>query len=666
MCGIVGTLNFGSEGPVEESLMRAMLGAVRHRGPDEFGIYLDRGAEFALGLGHARLSIIDLGGGQQPISNEDGSIWIVFNGEIFNYIELQEELRKRGHQLATSTDTEVIVHLYEEDGIDCVKHLNGQFAFAIWDARKEQLFLARDRLGIRPLYWTSQGGFLSFASELKSLFVDPRLSAELDPVALDQVFTYWSPLAPRTAFRGIQTLPPGHRLVIDGKRRQRIERYWGLQFPAAGAERRDDADTCAEQLRDLLVDAARLRLRADVPVGAYLSGGLDSSAITAFVRQHFVNHLETFSIGFEDEAFDESVFQQQMAQHLGTKHHFITCTHEEIGQAFPDVIWHTEVPILRTAPVPLFLLSKLVQDVGFKVVLTGEGADEILCGYNIFKETKIRRFWARQPESTWRPALLRKLYAYVGNLGQADDSYLRKFFGQGLEDVDSPSYSHDIRWNNTSRCKRMFSDRLRAELAGVPDEPLAEKLSLPSDFTSWHPITRAQYLEGTIFLAGYLLSSQGDRMGMAHSLEGRFPFLDHRVVEFCNELAPSRKLPFLNEKQLLKRCTRDLLPERVHRRPKQPYRAPIQKSFFPNGKPLEWVAEILSPAEIEASGCFNPKATEQLVKKVQRFDNLGETDNMALAGLLSTQLVHRRFVDDFCPSRPLDERDNVKVVSKNL
>jgi asparagine synthase (glutamine-hydrolysing) len=297
-------------------------------------------------------------------------------------------------------------------------------------------------------------------------------------------------------------------------------------------------------------------------------------------------------------------------------------------------------------------------------VLTGEGADEFLCGYNIFKETKIRRFWSRQPESTWRPALLRKLYAYIGDLSQADDSYLRRFFGQGLGDVDSPSYSHDIRWRNSSRCKRIFSERLRAELADVPDKPLEEKLGLPSDFTSWHPMGRAQYLEGTIFLAGYLLSSQGDRMGMAHSVEGRFPFLDHRVVEFLNGLAPSRKLPFLDEKQLLKRCTRDLLPDRVNKRPKQPYRAPIHKSFFPGGKPLEWVAEILAPAQIEASGCFNPKAAEQLVKKIQRFGSLSETDDMALAGMLSTQLVHRRFVADYCPSGPLDERDNVKIVSK--
>jgi len=665
VCGIVGTVTFGSQNSVDESLIRGMLGAIRHRGPDEFGIYLERGAEFGLGLGNARLSIIDLGGGQQPISNEDGSIWIVFNGEIFNYVELRQELEGRGHRLATSTDTEVIVHLYEEHGPDCVTHLNGQFAFAIWDERKGQLCLARDRLGIRPLYYTAQSGFLSFASELKCLFVDPRISAELDPTALDQLFTFWSPLAPRTAFRGIQTLPPGHRLLVDIRGNQQIEQYWGLDFPAAGTECRDDPDSCAQQLRDLLVDAARLRLRADVPVGAYLSGGLDSSAIAAFVRQHFVNRLETFSIAFADEAFDESEYQQQMAAHLGTQHHVITCTHEDIGRAFPDVIWHTEVPILRTAPVPLFLLSKLVREIGFKVVLTGEGADEVLCGYNIFKETKIRRFWARQPESTWRPALLRKLYAYVGDLSQADDSYVRKFFGQGLGDVDSPSYSHDIRWRNCRRCKRIFSDRLRAELDGAPDKPFAEDLSLPAEFATWHPIARAQYLEGTIFLAGYLLSSQGDRMAMAHSVEGRFPFLDHRVVEFCNGLAPLRKLPFLDEKNLLKRCTRDLLPDRVNKRPKQPYRAPIHKSFFPNGQPLEWVAESLTPAQLEASACFNPKAVAQLVKKIQRLGRLSETDDMTLAGLLSTQLVYRRFIADYRPAGPLSERDNVKIVSKN-
>jgi asparagine synthase (glutamine-hydrolysing) len=320
------------------------------------------------------------------------------------------------------------------------------------------------------------------------------------------------------------------------------------------------------------------------------------------------------------------------------------------------VIWHTEIPIMRTSPVPLYLLSQLVLDHNFKVVLTGEGADEFLAGYNIFKEAKIRRFWARQPESDWRPALLQKLYPYISSLSQGSDAYLKKFFGQGLGDTEAPDYSHAIRWRNTSRGKRLFSRELRAAL-GEQAAP-----ALPEAFERWSPLARAQYLEITIFLAEYLLSSQGDRVAMAHSVEGRFPFLDHRVVEFCNQLPPQAKLRGLDEKHLLKRAMRDLLPEAIWERPKRPYRAPIHRSFFPEGQALDWVAEALSPAQLQAGGYFEPQAVAQLFKKIERFGALGETDDMALAGLLSTQLVHRRFISDYRPPSPLNDQDDVKTI----
>jgi asparagine synthase (glutamine-hydrolysing) len=669
MCGIVGTLNLTQDHPIDQSLLRAMLGTIRHRGPDQFGVYVFQDDRSGVGLGNARLSIIDLGGGQQPISNEDGTLWIVFNGEIFNYVELQPELEAQGHRLSTDSDTEVIVHLYEQYGPACVDYLNGQFAFAIWDERARSLFIARDRLGIRPVYYTIQDGALIFASEIKALLADPRVPAELDPVALDQIFTFWSPLSPRTAFRGIQTLPPGHWLVARPGGGITVKRYWKLSFPEdEPAPRhslfaiRHSLDDYAQRLRDILVDATRIRLRADVPVGAYLSGGLDSSTITALIHHYTDNRLETFSIAFTDKAFDESTFQQQMAEHLGTRHHLITCTHDDIGRVFPSVIWHTETPIMRASPAPLYLLSQLVRDHNFKVVLTGEGADEFLAGYNIFKEAKIRRFWARQPESDWRPALLKKLYPYIGGLAQGSDAFLTKFFGQGLTEVDAPDYSHAIRWRNTSRSKRIFSQELRAALDGQP----AETLSLPDELERWSPLARAQYLEITIFLTEYLLSSQGDRVAMAHSVEGRFPFLDHRVVEFCNQLPPHFKLRGLDEKHLLKRAVRDLLPEAIWHRPKRPYRAPIHRSFFPGGQPLEWVADLLSPAQIEAAGCFQPQAVAALLKKIQRLGTLSESDDMALAGLLSTQLVHRQFVADYGPLPPLGDQDDVKIVIRRL
>lgn len=662
MCGIVGILNQTEQQPISEMQMRAMLGAVRHRGPDQFGVYRFQDEQSGVGLGNARLSIIDLGGGQQPISNETGDIWIVFNGEIFNYVELRPVLQKLGHCLATASDTEIIVHLYEEYGPDCVQHLNGQFAFAIWDEREHTLFMARDRAGIRPLYYTEQGGALLFASEIKALLTDDRVTAVLDPLTLDQIFTYWSPLSPRSAFVGIHTLPPGHWLLAKPGQPIQIKAYWQPHFPDKDAPPPDySLDEAAAHLRQLLVDATQIRLRADVPVGAYLSGGLDSSAIAAFIRHYTGSHLETFSIAFDDAAFDESRFQQRMAAHLGTTHHIVTATHQDIGDAFPQVIWHTETPLTRTSPAPLFLLSKLVQEKQFKVVLTGEGADEFLGGYNIFKENKVRRFWAREPDSALRPRLLTRLYPYIAALGQGSDAYLRKFFGHALTETANPYYSHLIRWRNTSRSKRLFSPALKAKLDG---EETAVP-SLPLHFEKWTPLAQAQFLEITVFMAEYLLSSQGDRVAMAHSIEGRFPFLDHRVMEFANQLPPHYKLRGLDEKHVLKRAVSDLLPPEIWNRPKRPYRAPIHRSFFPEKRPLPWVRDMLSPEKIEAAGCFHPPAITALINKVERLGQLSESDDMTLAGILSTQLVYQQFVAHPQPGPPLTPQDDVKSINRS-
>jgi asparagine synthase (glutamine-hydrolysing) len=663
MCGIVGRVNLQTDEAVAVETLQTMLGAIRHRGPDEFGVYTFNDAASQVGLGSARLSIIDLSSGQQPMTNEDRSLWIVFNGEIFNYVELRAELLAQGHALATQSDTEVIVHLYEQMGPACLERLNGQFVFAIWDEKQRSLFIARDRTGIRPLHYSLQDGNLTFASEIKALLAYPGLVAEFDPVALDQTFTFWSPLSPRTAFKGINTLPPGHWLLLEADGTLRIERYWEMTFPLSGDRQSDVAlpeEEAAAQLRDLLVDATRLRLRADVPVGAYLSGGLDSSTITTLVHRYTSNHLETFSIAFTDVAFDESPFQETMAAALGTRHNLVTCSHTDIGMAFPDVIWHTEAPLLRTAPVPLYLLSRLVHEHDFKVVLTGEGADEFLGGYNIFKEAKIRRFWARQPESALRPSLLKKLYGYVGNLADGNIAYLQRFFGQGLEEVDDPFYSHRIRWRNTARSKRFFSPELRAAASPSDEWPV----TLPAGFRQWSPLAQAQYLEATIFLPEYLLSSQGDRVGMAHSVEGRFPFLDHRVVEFCNALPAHYKLRGLQEKYLLKRAVRDLLPEEIWKRPKRPYRAPIHRSFFPEGRALGWVADVLSPSQIEATGVFDAPAVAKLAQKVERTGVLGETDDMALAGILSTQLLYQHFVSGYRRPQPVGVKEPCRVVRR--
>ncbi|MBN2472494.1 MAG: asparagine synthase (glutamine-hydrolyzing) [Anaerolineae bacterium] len=652
MCGIVGVLNLTTPNGIDEIRLRQMLALIRHRGPDQFGIYRDS----HVGLGSARLSIIDLSTGQQPIANEDRSQWIVFNGEVFNYVELRPALEARGHQFETTSDTEVILHLYEDYGPDCLQYLNGQFAIAIWDAREQALFLARDRVGIRPLYYTVAGDTLIFGSEIKAILADPRVTAEIDPEALNQIFTFWSTLSPRTVYKGIQEVPPGHYLIArDGE--ITIKPYWTLRFPPDGGHSTADLDALLEEFRELLVDSTRIRLRADVPVGAYLSGGLDSSATSAIIRNYTSNHLDTFSIAFSDPDYDESVYQQQMARFLGTDHQVVQVTHEDIGRVFPDVIWHAEVPVMRTSPAPMFLLSKLVQDNNFKVVLTGEGADEFLGGYNIFKEAKIRRFWARQPDSQIRPLLLKRLYPYIGDLTSSGSAYLMAFFQQGLTDVEADDYSHALRWRTTSRTRRFFSNDLKQALGGSQPEAT---LAYPPEFVEWSPLNQAQYLEATIFMSQYLLSSQGDRMGMAHSVEGRFPFLDYRLIEFANRLPARYKLRGLNEKYLLKRLASRWIPDEIWRRPKRPYRAPIHRSFF-NERTPAYVRELLSPEGISAAGYFNPAAVSQMVRKIEQGVHTGETDDMALAGILSTQLVHQQFVADFKMPPPLSEADDVKV-----
>ncbi|BDU74127.1 asparagine synthase (glutamine-hydrolyzing) [Mesoterricola silvestris] len=649
MCGVVGFCALGEAAPARAETLRAMLGAIRHRGPDQFGIYLDG----PTGLGNARLSIIDLSTGQQPISNEDGTLWIVFNGEIFNHPELRLELEARGHRYATSCDTETVLHAYEEFGPDCLSRFNGQFAIAIWDTVKRTLFLARDRLGVRPLFYAQGGGSLVFGSEIKAILAHPDVAAEADPGALDEIFTYWSTLSPRTFFKGVRELPPGHHLLVrDGQ--VALEPWWEMGFPEPGPVR--SLADCAAELRELLIDATRLRLRADVPVGAYLSGGLDSSTITAIIRTFTSNPLETFSIAFDDPAFDESGFQASMARSLGTRHHVVHASHADIGRIFPEVVWHAETPMMRTSPAPMFLLSGLVRRKDFKVVLTGEGADEFLAGYDLFKEARIRRFWAARPDSKLRQDLFGRIYPWIAGLTQGNASYASAFFGMGLSDTGARDYSHAIRWRTTARAKRFFSPGF-VERVGPARSP-----AYPEGFDGWDPLHQAQFLEISIFLSQYLLSSQSDRMAMGHSVEGRFPFLDYRVVDFCNRLPPGLKLRGLTEKFLLKEVSREWLPPEITDRPKQPFRAPIQRAFFGPSAP-EYLEELLSPAAIADAGYFNPRAVDQLVAKLRQGHAHSETDDMALAGIVSTQLVHRQFLSGFKPSPALDGSDDIKVVT---
>lgn len=647
MCGIAGIIRSDRQ-MVQQTELHSMIATLNHRGPDASGVV----SSGSVGFAHSRLSIVDLAGGIQPMQTPDGMLTVTFNGEIFNHIELRSLLKSKGYQFQTHSDTEVILHMYAEYGPECVQHFNGQWAFAIHDKKQDQVFLSRDRMGIRPLVYTRTPGRFLFASEVKALFALPDVERKVDLTALNQLFTFWSPLPPQTFFAGISELPPAHSMIVKNGD-VRIWQYWNLDYSPNEESR--SLDDWAEELRALLINATQLRLRADVSVGAYLSGGLDSSVTAAIIRNYTNAPLNTFSVNFSDKDFDESQFQQEMIRELGTDHQTVCCSYADIGRVFPQVIQHTEKPVLRTAPAPMYLLSKLVRDSQFKVVMTGEGADEVLGGYDLFKETKIRRFWSRQPDSKIRPLLLKRLYPYMKNLQAQSPAYLKAFFNIREDELNSPFFSHLPRWDLTSKLKTFFSDDVKHEL--VNQDPLSDFAhQLPEQFSGWPSFCQAQYLESINLMPGYILSSQGDRMAMGNSIEGRFPFLDYRVVEFAARVPVRYKMNGLNEKFLLKHAMRDLIPDAIRKRPKQPYRAPDAHSFIDSEQQqarFEYVDRLLSPEKLQETGLFHPTAVQRLVRKMEQGRAIGTRDNMALVGILSTQLV----VEQMIQGQPVTEHN---------
>jgi len=661
MCGIVGVCELQGGQNVSPHELQRMMAPARHRGPDEAGIYLDDG----VGLGHLRLSIIDLQSGCQPIHNEEETLWIVYNGEVFNYVELRQELQEQGHRFYTTSDTEVILHLYEREGPRCVERMNGQFAFAIWDRVNRELFVARDRVGIRPVHYAIHEGRLLFASEIKSLFTLPGLRRELDPVSLDQIFTFWSVLPGRTAFRDIHELPPGHYLkvsrgIVD------IKKYWEIPIYDRQEQLQEPAETIGERIAELLVDAIRIRLRADVPIGCYVSGGLDSSGVAALATRRLGVHWNTFGIRFEQEAFDEGTHQERMASFLGSTHRQLWATPQRIGEAFAQTLWHCETPLLRTAPVPLYLLAQVVRESGLKVVLTGEGADEVFGGYDIFKEAKVRQFWSRQPDSTTRTLLLGQLYGDIFH-NQNAKRFFQSFFGQGLDRARDPLFSHALRWGNTSKTKTFFSNELKAAI-GAADPYESLRRSLPERYSHLDTVGKAQYLETMIFLSHYLLSSQGDRVAMAHSIEIRLPFLDYRVIDLLARVPSKWKILGMDEKHILKKILRPVLPAEIVARRKQPYRAPVVNCLLA-GTSGESARELLTDDAVRRAGLFDAGKVSKLLTKLRTVENPSEIDSMALAGILSSHIIHQQFVENF-PARPhvsirpdlvVDQRAGVKA-----
>jgi asparagine synthase (glutamine-hydrolysing) len=471
------------------------------------------------------------------------------------------------------------------------------------------------------------------------------LPRRFDDVGLDQFLTFWTPVAPRTIFEGIEEIEPGTVRTYTPTQ-VRSTRCWDPSYLPAEADPACTLEDAVDLVREGLEKATSLRmLRADVPVGSYLSGGLDSSFVAALGLRAKGSKFSTFSLRFEDAEYDETAYQRQMVDFLGSDHHEVLVSRGDIATVFPDVIRHTERPVLRTAPAPLYLLSQLVRKAGIKVVLTGEGADEMFAGYDLFREAKIRRFWAKQPQSQRRAQLLERLYPYLARSPVSQRAMTRQFFGQHLDRASDPGFGHAIRWQGAAALKRLLAPDMREQLRDT--DAVAELLQdSPAGFDRWAPLSQDQYLEIRTLMSGYLLSSQGDRMLMAHSVEGRFPFLDRHVGALAESLPPSYKLRVLDEKHVLKRAAAGLVPASIRERAKQPYRAPDALSFAEPAA-AEWINEIASEQALADAGVFAPSAGRRLIEKCfaraadGQFSN---SDNMGIVGILSTQLVHHYFV----------------------
>ena len=641
MCGFAGILNLDKAlAPPDRVSLSSMIGVLSHRGPDEYGIYRDA----QLGLVHARLSIVDLQSGQQPMCAHQSKVWIAFNGEIFNFPELRRELQAMGYYFATQSDTEVILQAWRAWGERAFLRFNGQWAVAIWDAGLNKLVLARDPNGVCPLHWAAFRGRLYFGSEIKAIFAaNVDIPRAFDSVGLDRALTFWTTVAPRTVFQGVHELEPGHVRTFESGQVRDVDLSppW---FYGKAAEFKGDLQEAVGAVESALTEAVEMRmLRADVPVGSYLSGGLDSSIVAALGKHFSRGQFQTFSLRFDDPEFDETQYQRRVASHLGSQHHEILVSQNDIASALPEAIFHGERPILRSAPVPLFLLSRLVRSHGIKVVLTGEGADEVFAGYDLFREGKVRRFWARQPESQIRPALLERLYPYLARSPSAIRAQSRQFFGRDLEQSLLPGFAHGTRWRTTAALKRL----LRPEMQIPTNDPLDTiRAHLPSDFSTWNTLTQDQFIEAKTLLAGYLLSSQGDRVLLGNSVEGRFPFLDANVMALAHTLPTSYKLCGLNEKHVLKKMAKDLIPDEVVQRTKQPYRAPDSLCFIGAQAP-EYVRELLSESTLRAGGVFDPSVVTQLHNKCTRASGkmpLSNSDNMAMMAVISTQFLHMQFI----------------------
>jgi len=638
MSGIAGIARRLPTG-VSVELLGRMARSIRHRGPDAYGFYVGQRVGFA----HVRLSVMDVAGGAQPMANDGGQVVVTYNGEIYNHPELRRELEDRGHVFRTRCDTEVLVHGYEEWGVNLLKRLNGQFAFAIYDRNSESVFIARDRYGVRPLFYAQGRDNFCFGSEIKAILASGEVEASLDMRGLEEIFTFGAARPPRTPFAGIAALEPGtYGILKDGA--LWLHRYYELDYPEMEAEPPD----VVEELDEIMLRSVGMRMRADVPIGAYVSGGLDSSITASLAACVSPNTLRSFSINVEDPHYDDSESQRRISAGIGSAHATSVITADAIARSFPKVLWHAETPMLRTTAVPMYHLARLTSEYGIKVVVSGDGADELFLGYDLFKETSIRRFCLRRPASAWRQRLFDRVYPDL-MASDADRDFWRRFFLEAGAPRD-PLFSHLPRFLLAARVRQFYAPEFRSGLDEI--DVLGElRGSLPVRYYGWSQLNQAAYLEMTTFFSPYLLSSQGDRMAMAHGVEARLPFLDHHLFDFAAALPTGSRLRGLRDKEILRRWSSRILAPSVKQRRKRTYRLDAPHFFGPNAP--EWVGDHLSPDALRRVGVFSPTEVSGLVRRYRGRLDTGFLDEQALVGVLSTQLWHHQFIESLVPPVPL-------------
>jgi asparagine synthase (glutamine-hydrolysing) len=641
MCGIAGVFELsGSPTAAAERVaeLERMIALLGHRGPDESGYFLDERAALAA----MRLSIIDLAHGKQPMSDVDQRYWIVFNGEIYNYLEIRSELIQRGHRFETHCDTEVALHAWMEWGENAPARFDGGYAFAIYDRRERTGYLVRDRFGKRPLFYFTHGDALVFGSEIKVLLARPDLELKWDMQGIAGIFAKWTPVGSETPFQGVRQVNAGSilRVTVNGASERRYAAFPVVDEPSAA-----DFEEAACQVASLLRDSVKLRLRSDVEVGVLLSGGLDSTVITHLIHSQQPGRLRSFSIAFDDARFDESADQNRVVQAFGVSHSSLKISHDDIAGSFSAALWHAEIPQFRTAFVPMFLLARFIRDHGIKVVLSGEGADEIFLGYDLFKETRLRAAWSSLTTAD-RQSRIRRLYPYLPHFSDTNVRAIEALFGRSAASNAGALFSHSLRLENGRFALRL----LRTETSGL--DALQQEIAAVAGFDSLPALKKAQWLEFHTLLHGYLLSSQGDRMMFAHGVEPRNPFLSPSVVSFACRLPEEFLLSEDdNEKKILKHAFREHLPSEILSKPKQPYRAPDAASFAASasdspGRFVNWVEETLDEREVRSIEALDPEAASILVAKLRRTprEAISPREDQAFVLLLSLCVLNRQFI----------------------